>query len=187
MGGIARTTGVFRTIVERSPMQNNDESVRYTDRPLTAGDVQPHALVFSRPVYLFETTAGLDLRDGDRFGRREPDETLLADAVWRLRERFTFYAECGMSIDRALALYIGQGYYDCMSEGMPGYEVAIMRMACEVFGVSGDTEVYPGAGRCHTVSDFMRETAGAPDARAAVDRLRLGPLLPQLPCADGLP
>ena len=182
---------MFRTIVERSPMQNNDERVRYTDRPLAAADVQPHTLVLSRPVYLFEAAAGLDLRDGDRFGRREPDGTLLADAVWRLRERFAFYAECGMGIDRAVALYIGQGYYDCLSEGMPKYEVSIMRMACEEFGVPGDTEVYPGAERCHTVSDFMLETAAAPDARAAMNGLRLGRLLPhQLvdhPVAGGLP
>ena len=145
--------------------------------------MRPHALVLSRPVYRFEAEAGLDIRDGDRFGRRDPDETLLADAVWRLRERFAFYAECGMGIDRALVHYIAYGYYDCMSGGMPKYEVSILRAACEEFGVPGETEVYPGRERWHTVSDFLLDAAGAPDARAAIGP-HLGLLLPRLALPD---
>lgn len=165
-----RGGGTFRSIVERSAMTNNDEWVSYADSPMSPGDAAPHRLVISRPVYGFEVDAGLAMEDGSLFGRDEPDATLLADAMWRVKTAFDGYARVGMfggDTAKAITHEIAYGYYDCMSGGISAYVVSILRYACEEFGVPGDTRVYPGGGTdgWHTISDFLKETEGTPDIR----------------------
>lgn len=169
MGSVVpAVTGLFRTVVERSSMANNDEWVRYTDRPLAPEDSGPARFVFSRPVYAAETDAGLVAEDGSLFNRREPEITRFIDAVWRVRDWFPGAVDLfGGDVGKAIVHRIAYNYYDCMSGGMPKYVVSLMRWACEEFGVPGDTEVYPGPDRWNTISDFLADTADAPDIRAA--------------------
>jgi len=172
---------LFRSIVERSPMVNNDEHVVYTARAMTVGDARGR-LVLSRPVYDLEVSAGLVTEDGDLFGRREPEATSLIDAHWRVKSAFDGYAAAGMfdgNLDRAVAHYIACSYYDCMSGGCPTHVLSILRHACEEFAIDGGAEVYPGADGWHTVTDFLNETAGVVDAKSIVDMRRL----PAITCA----
>lgn len=171
--------GLFRSVVERSSMVNNDEHVLYTRRAMEAGDT-PARLVFSRPVYGLELSAGLAAEDGGLFGRREPEATSLIDAYWRVKSTFDGYASAGMfggDLGKAIIHYIAYHYYDCMSGGCPTHVLSILRHACEEFGVDGAAEVYPGDDGWTTIADFLAETAGVADIRAVVDPERLPALI----------
>jgi len=181
-------TGIFRTVIERSVMQNNDEWASYSDRPVAFDDAAPHRLVFSRPVYETEVEAGLRTEPGSLFDRNEPEITKVIDAVWRLREKLSAFAALrrapDLDIAKSISHIIAYDYCDCMSGGMPRYVVSIVRWACEEFGVPGETEVYPGAERWYTVSDFLAETADAPDVRVVDSAQDMSRLL--LPSCDVL-
>ncbi len=165
-----RADKLFRNIVERSAMTNNDEWVSYTDSPMSPGDAAPHKLVISRPVYGFEVDAGLAIEGGSLWDMvDEPDATRLADALWRVKAAFDGYARAGMfggDMAKAVVHEITFGYYDCMSGGCSTYVLSILRYACEEFNVSGDTNVYPGGPNgWYTISDFLEDTKGMPDIR----------------------
>lgn len=168
--------GLFRSIVERSPMVNNNEHVVYTRRVMVVGDFRDR-LVFSRPVYDLEVSAGLVTEDGNLFDRHEPEATSLIDAYWRVKSAFDGYAAAGMfdgDLDGAVAHYIAYSYYDCMSGGCPTHVLSILRHACEELGINGGTEIYPDyVNGWHTVADFLAETAGVVDVKGIVDIKRL--------------
>jgi len=175
---------LFRNIIERSAMVNNDEHVFYTSQSMTPDEAHPIRLVISRPVYDVEIDAGLDTKKGgDMLGRDEPDVTRLIDAYWRVKAAFSGYARMSFDPDKAVIHHIAYNFYDCMSGGCPEYVVSIMRYACAEFGVPGDAEVYPGGDNgWHTVADFLAETDGAPDLRDVIgDGTKCLPTLIGLP------
>lgn len=167
--------GLFRNIMERSNMVNNDEHVVYTKRAMTTDDA-PLTLVLSRPVYDLEMSAGLVTENGSLLGRQEPEATSLIDAYWRVKLTFDRYASIGMfggDLGKAIVHYIAYHFYDCMSGGCPTHVLSILRHACKEFDVDADAEVYPGDNGWQTISDFLDETSGVADIRDTVDMKRL--------------
>lgn len=76
---------IFRMVVERSCMHNNDEYVLYVTEENNVEALQafkkacgnwdqPHVVVY-RPVYMQEVEAGLKLCGGSRFNLKEPSLT----------------------------------------------------------------------------------------------------------------
>jgi len=123
-------------------------------------------LVFSRPVYDVEMSAGIETKIDSKIGSAfDPDVTFLIDAYWRVKSAFDGYAVSGMFADpsKAIAHYIACNYYDCMSGGCQAPVLSILRYACEEFGVPNDTDAYPGDNGWQTIGDFLAETAGTPN------------------------
>ena len=164
---------VFRNIVERSTMMNNDERVVYSfeewkEVPLWFRSVgymgsgfYEAKLIISRPHFECEGNVHLDKSKWQR--DTAPPITIFLDDAFRLKkeiERYQFMDELckrKTSPSRILASIIAHNFYDCMSAGMPVYMGRLIRELCSDDSIDESTEVYPRGDDCLTISDFMKE------------------------------
>lgn len=162
---------MFRTIVEMSQMLNNDERIYYTEKPefkLPRGETfdNPH-VVLRRKVLQKEIDAGLKMIDHpvDIFPTSssvvDPEITEYLDAYEKSKNFITiFINELETTPSNALAYYIASHYYDCMSGGMPKFEMAIFYGLCLHPNIDKTTEVYPKSEDINifsTLKDFIEE------------------------------
>ncbi len=192
-------------------MNNNDEVAVYTNRELSHDDQllkkfsrtrwDHPSLVISRPVYSIEGLAA----KGIRFSQLTQSElfvverrdivydaaTPLLDSIYRLKayleNRKVLYTVSNnpKAIDptEVLSHYVAYGYYDCMSGGMPTWDVSIVRFVMENCPlINWDMEVYPGKGKeedsWYTLRDFYNETNGSPELKQYIKKLPVSlPLL----------
>jgi len=170
-------TGIWRTIIEWSHMINNMESILYTKSEVQHEDAKDMqrpkdlflaspTLVLSRSVLTSELEEGLKTDYfGDKLDEDVPELTLFLDAFFRIKQYASFKKEL-MDKDPSAILrdYVAYAYYDCMSGGMPKYEVAICRALIKDDRINKDEEVYPCSkeennGRdWYNLSDFMKHT-----------------------------
>lgn len=165
---------VWRTIVEWSCMQNNDEEVFYTDHRIEkASDLQLQSRPFERPSVMLsrqvrevEILAGLQLVRSRRWDRGEPECTVLIDALTRVVHRLQHHMEWVNPEYRTVSCFVSDEiacqFYDCMSGGVSRPWIQAMRWLIENYRVPNDVEVYPRGSGWTTIADFMDETKHVP-------------------------
>lgn len=165
--------GLWRSIIEMSCMQNNDEVVLYSKEEITpsqASELFPPRmfstprLVFSRPVYACEQQAGLTFVSGriftDKKEMRFPEVTRLLDDLWELKIKSRFWMKrVGFSLSKFILHEVASQFCDCMSGGMGKYALSFARYVIQQSKLDPNTSIYPGV----TVEKFMKETADIPD------------------------
>ena len=167
---------MYRIIIERSCMVNNDEWVFYSPKPIDRETVHNWAdspkLVLCREVYQQEIDAGLDTPSGmnEVFDEKVPEITSLIDAFFRVRERIQFWHNCSGSMDKAVAHEAAQ-YYDCMSGGVPKYVISVLVYAITSLELDLSTGVYPGKNGWNTLGDFLEDVQGVPKLDEAIIKL----------------
>jgi hypothetical protein len=173
-------TNRWRSIIEMSCMQNNDEFVIYTDIELTNEVAIKHfkrnyfdspTLVISRPVFCIEVNKGLDttfvVEARDKVN--DPQITKFIDACFKINKNVNFYKEFWENFDatKFIAHHIAYSFYDCMSGGMPMCEIAICRELIKNIRVDKEVIVYPTFDKDHfkktgrdyyNLQDFLKET-----------------------------
>lgn len=155
---------MFRNIVEISVMINNDEEVFYTeDEQLSYEEKRsPFSdpkLMLSRPIFDLEIEQGLDTTyKGKKFNEKSPEITKFLDAYFIIKQ----VASSDLSPSKIIAFHIGTNFYDAMSGGLPGHELAILRhVILNHEEVNLQEEVYPRHGEkepWYTIADFLEET-----------------------------
>jgi len=172
---------MYRTVIERSSMTNNDEAVCYKSSPITYKDVPVHVghLVFCRPVLQTEIDAGLDLSfKGSSWDEKVSDITRLLDAYYRICQTGEFWitvwkdAKVQPSLSKFLSHEMANQYYDCMSGGCPTWILSILVFLAQDPSVDKDTPVYPGKtdstgdggiddlSGWYTIADFLEDAKG---------------------------
>lgn len=163
----------YRTVVELSDMMNNDEYVIYGRKFLTIQDYQEEidiitrhhsfwktdhflhegpAFVFSRPIFEEEVLEGLNPGyQGALSG--EPNHyrlklTRILDSFYKLIQSFQWrsFVFQGTKEDNyhsAVIYIIASEYYDCMSAGMSGEQITILRLLVKKLNINLDLPVYP--------------------------------------------
>lgn len=181
------TSSKFRSLFEMSGiMMNNDEYAVYTDFEL---DPKKHAanfqsswmgswsdpkLVFSRPVYQLEIKDGLLIREKpiSSWDEKVPRSTKLIDAIYkfkgvkgrwdRLNSLRTEHGAKKLDLSQNLADYVAYSYYDCLSGGMPTFEISIVRFLIDNLpGIDMNSPVYPSSEgkEWYTLRDFYDDVA----------------------------
>lgn len=170
--------GLWRNVVELSCMSNNDEVVFYSKNQFLWSDnlkdyfpsspMREPQLVVSRPVFHVELDQGLMSKEtATTYPRPEeaPAVSLFLDAFFKIQRKMALKAELRklgskVTSSQVLADYIAYSYYDCMSGGMPKYELLILCEALRSYDVDLSTEVYPGKNKSewYTLQDFLEST-----------------------------
>ena len=111
-----------------------------------------HILV-DRPVFKIELQKGFNpAPEGKRAYRidevKEPSITHLLDAIYAIGHNLSFSCaikgkDSNFTSADSLVMFIGSSYYDCMSGGMPSFEIAVCRYLIKTYGISLDLPVYP--------------------------------------------
>lgn len=168
---------IFRNVVERSCMNNNDEWVFYSDHELKFKDPEIERmlprrmfddtrLVVSRPVFDIEITEGLDIKSipSSLYDSVCPKITAFLDTVFELKNLINFFKEVYQENDKTkLVNFLIRRYtcdfYDCMSGGLGKYEGYIVKQLVKSFNIDLSMELYPkGDSKDHyTIGDFMNE------------------------------
>jgi hypothetical protein len=172
------TINKWRNIVELSDMSNNDEVVLFSNEELTQ-DTLPNTvnktflynptLKLSRPVFDFEIKEGLNINfqgptldwDDENNNENPPEITKFLDAYFLIKQKAQFHTEIFKSTpSKFLARHIAYSFYDCMSGGMPIYELMICRLLAKDERIDKSTDVYPSSkGETWTnLNDFLNET-----------------------------
>ena len=164
---------MFRTVVEMSCMSNNEEVILYTKRELTdntevsflaRSSFDNPKIVISRPIINKELEEGLKIsKPIHSFDENPPMLTKLLDALVLIKK---WSSGCKKSITEleitpsfCIAMFIGSSYYDCMSGGMPIFEILIFRELCKHPSVNLDEPVYPNKDdEWRTIRDWLKDT-----------------------------
>jgi len=172
--------GVFRNIVELSPMINNHEVVFFSNVIQTYETIHKTnstaRLRLSRPVFQQEVDAGLNLQFNGAIEKEAAVEiTKWIDALWQIREQVKFWKQVqpASTPDFILAHLIGTDYYDCMSGGCPLFKMEIYKALASHPSINPAEPVYPAGDKWSTLSDFLKE---AGPARESPLLLQLGDL-----------
>lgn len=196
--------GIWRCIVERSSMSNNDEVVFHRDHEVTRDLVR--GLVLSRPVFAVEIEAGFDpAYEGDRHDEQSPDITRTLDGLYRfvadVEFRLHAWRKKARTVTKIVTDIVAYSYYDCMSGGMDRTCVLACRAIIQRYNCDLDTPVYPGRkgsargnhdGECvggwYTLGGWMCETErpGADESFEKKVGHLLGPLTRLLPPHEGV-
>lgn len=171
----------YRTVVEFSPMRNNDEWVIHTEKEVTNLDqlkitrpgfrcFETPELVFSRPIHSAERGKLDTSYEGDRrFDEDAPEITRALDDFYKLKEDLKGKIQViGLSPDKAITMSIGAAYYSCMSGGAGRYYLSACRYFIEQLHVSMDEEVYG-----QTVKDFLEEIKDVPRLEELIGQEKL--------------
>ncbi len=155
-------TGKWRTILERSMMINNDETIHYTDAEVTEyngsnGPFERNAITLSRPVFKEEN---LNTQTTHTMNEKPSELTQILDAAYKISQNWKFWEQHGHDMTHFIVEHIAYSYYDCMSGGMPIGEIQIARRLIRMLNVDLKKTVYPGKknGGWYTIGDFMVET-----------------------------
>jgi len=140
---------MYRTILERSIMTNNDEFIGYTDEQITDDKFNGCDVVLSREVFQEEIEAGLKIHKDFisvwKIKDNPPQLTRFLDAVCKFRDYISRWKK--VSNDpihvRNLVRIWATGYYDCMSGGMPLWEGVLIAHISKYFNLDMDMELYP--------------------------------------------
>lgn len=182
---LTEKTGIYRVVVERSSMSNNDEIVFHTDleyahetwkesktyRAIKRPYEDPK-LVLCRSVFLAEIKEGLDCTFiGETYDETPPKITMVIDGLQRLLDSIGWRAQVFKEPTPANLMqdFIAYAYYDCMSGGMPSVQVVACRYLIEKYKCDLSTPVYPGKvegetvdmgdqSTWYTLGDWMEET-----------------------------
>jgi hypothetical protein len=159
-------------------MINNDEYIINSEKEFSEDDFHKFSnryhsfynprIVLSRKIYDKEIEQGLDVKfQGSKFDEKPPEITLLLDAYFRIVKHFSCRLNTNIKSDEFLATYIGTIYYDCMSMGMPHWEIAIMRHIIKKYCIDLNLEVYPNmkSDKWLTLKDFIEETKHIDDIK----------------------
>lgn len=183
---------IFRNIVERSSMVNNDEQIFYTEAQLTevrkgknASAFDHTRLVISRPVFQEEIDAGLNLkwqgRTWDDDAPKNPKITDALDDFFKLKGQIDPLMEFGIELPKIINEIIAYNFYDCMSGGVGIYFLSACRWFIETNNIPLDEEVYPapenkghGPKGWYTLQQFLKEIEDVP---------RIEEMLTQIPGA----
>jgi len=184
---------MWRTVVEMSCMQNNDEHVLYTEEEIKSEQVEKFVqidrwvspvLVFSRPVFDEEIEDGLTFAT-EVFNEKTPDITHFLDAMYKLKMRIVLvkYIKEANNKDWDAIKFIIKDiitqYYDCMSRGLPTYLGSIIKELVECCpGIDLDMPLYPKKYGMHLLKDFLKEV-DPPDIKKHLIRIRKQ--IPSLP------
>lgn len=175
---------MYRNLIEMSCMANNDMFVIYTNtedhlknernlQKLARNKFEEPHLVLVRPVYPMEK---VDFTFRKHIWDEKVDEvTPLLDALYKIRNtlrrmtkiREKHQIENNNFQSHCIAHYIATYFYDCMSGGMPLYEVIIMRYLVKQPSINLNEKVYPNSigenNKWITLADWMYETRTAPN------------------------
>lgn len=168
---IALVKDLYRIIIEKSIMNNNDEYVFYSsvldDKNIflqtVKGPFDNPMVVLERPVYQIEIDQGLQINKNSISCLHEeiPTITRQIDALYKIKSRIEFQKEHGISQpSKFIASYLGTFFYDCMSCGMPKWELALIKFFAQQENIDKTTIVYPrhGTEKWITIEDFLHET-----------------------------
>jgi hypothetical protein len=186
---------MYRSIVEMSCMQNNDERVLYTEEEILYDQVKEHIngnrfdspkLVFSRPVFDAEIDDGLNF--AMETNNKIPDITRFLDALYRLKVRFDFVRELKKANPQDwdpipfIIRDITSQFYDCMSGGLPVYLGSIVKEIIDFYpNIDLDMTLYPkDEEEDYLLKDFLKEMENAPDIKQHLTVMRK-----QIPCLPG--
>lgn len=155
-------TGKWRTILERSMMINNDETIHYTDAEATEyngynGPFERNVIMLSRPVFKEEN---LNTQTTNPLDEKPSELTKLLDAAYKISQAWKFWERHGHDLPHFIIEHIAYSYYDCMSGGMPYGEIQIARRLIQKLNIDLNKTIYPGKknGGWYTVGDFMNDT-----------------------------
>jgi len=141
---------MYRNIVERSCMSNNNEIITYTPHKLSYDSFKTYKLVISRPVYDYEIEEGLKIinnKEISTFNEKVPDITQFLDGLYRLKIRFEWDKKMfhEYTLEKSINHYVSYNYYDCMSGGCNGYILSMFRYIIEnTEDFNLDEKLYPG-------------------------------------------
>jgi hypothetical protein len=168
---------MFRNIVERSVMTNNDEVVFYSEKELSfeqfnEGNIQETMksfnisinmfddpnLVISRPIFPVEKEEGLKIETDNWtsvFDEKVPEITKFLDDLFKLSRYFLGRKEhfSHVPLYKSVIWKIGMDYYDCMSGGTSKYSLSILQTVMKALNIDEDVSLYPDGS---TVGSFYR-------------------------------
>lgn len=150
---------MYRNVIERSGMINNDEIITYTDKKLTYDMFNTYKLVISRPVYDFEIEEGLNpIKETgiSSFDEKIPKISSFLDGLYRIKVRFDHDKKMfkSASLQKSINHYISYNYYDCMSGGCNVYILSIFRYLIEnMEDFNLNEPIYPGKDRGKSCED----------------------------------
>lgn len=147
----------YRVLIETSPMSNNDERIMVTDTCDPEAVLAIAKLKFDlswgghisliRPIFKSELVNGFrDRGESGPWAPKEPEITMLLDACFRIKNMLSCVGG-RHDLSSAVAMYVGTSYYDCMSGGMPKWDVALCKWLAERPGIRKEEDVYPRTGK----------------------------------------
>lgn len=164
---------LFRIIVELSPMNNNDE-YNFCSPVELEGEFKEKILkifrkgyndpiiVLQRPVYQIELDQGFKPLSTviSCFDEEIPEITRQIDALYKIKKHIGFAKKRdNFNPSKFIAFYLGTFFYDCMSGGMPKWELALMKLFAEQNIINKNEQVYPNGPNEDwiTIADFLKE------------------------------
>lgn len=144
---------IFRYIIERSNMSNNDEIVCYANKKGIKFPEHIGRVVICRDIFEEE---GLDTKSVARLEYNKQSKlTSLLDAFFTIKKEIDFFnKKCGWNESQTLAHIIATDFYDCMSSGMPREKLRIIKYLCKNPKINKKEIVYIDA----TIETFLRDT-----------------------------
>ena len=176
--GCKETNRIFRTIIERSVMSNNDEYSLYTNKEMTQEIVDrmpktmfsENHLVVSRPVFDIEIEEGLDVFRSKTmvscFDEKIPEITKFFDSLFEMKKCINRMKEIHSDkneeelkkiIKNFMVRHYTCHFYDCMSGGLKKYAGLILCEFIKQMGIDEKMELYPKQDGYYTVKDFLNE------------------------------
>ncbi len=157
---------LYRIVVEYSCMSNNDERIHYKENPVEVGTLCPNdgRVVISRPVYDIEIEKGLKTENViglSMFDEETPDITSFFDSIYKMKHYVDVFKDMeSFDIEGIINHFAGQ-YYDCMSGGLSGYIISIIKELSKRDDVDKNIQIYPGkdgeSEKWYTLQDFLDE------------------------------
>lgn len=165
----------FRILVERSIMNNNEMYSFYSPIFLDAlqkteiiklfkkSSFDDPFIVLQRPVYKIEIENGLNCNvdTQEYFEDNIPEITRQIDAVYRIKNMIELHKKAKIfKPSEFIAYYLGTFYYDCMSGGIPLWELVIMNLFANQDIINKNTKIYPDnveKDTWITIEDFINE------------------------------
>ncbi len=159
------TEKMYRLVVERSNMSNNDEVIQYVpgqnEEELRETIYRKgHKVVVFRPVFPIEISDGLIISDRQihMFDEKSPPITQFLDSLFWLKSWVDLHKDHDIPLTfKRIIYHYTMNYYDCMSEGLKKYDAALFKELMEVVKdeVDMDMEVYPNEKGWYTLRDFL--------------------------------
>jgi hypothetical protein len=186
----------------------HNEDDRNMIRSLSSSGFDRPTLVISRPIFDFEVMGGLKISDKVESlfyedEQKTPEVTIFLDSLYRFKDYLDTQIEMsklGITDEQSsyildptnlIEYFVAHQFYDCLSGGMPGHLVSVIRFIMErSSSINWDVEVYPGKNstensdrRCkglpeipdawYTLRDFYKETEGTKKLEEHVKDLKI--------------
>lgn len=156
-------TKIYRSIVEKSSMINNDEFVSYGDKKDFFRD-KNGTLSLSRPVFQIEIDEGLNIssKEISTYQEKVPSITKLIDGIYELKKIKDFFELLEKDVNPTIIAkdYLGMHFYDCMSGGANSYILWLIKYLCDNNFIEMKTDIYPTDNEkgFYDFYDFCKET-----------------------------